>query len=183
MDRILKQPMAIEVKQLEMFGLITIKVDLSKVEVQALFRKLAGSNLIEEREIIVGSGVSIAWMSPDEVLVICEYATIEKVRLEIVRHFKKIHCLIADMSDTRTFFQLAGDGWRDALAKGSPSDLSFRSFKEGMFMRSRLGNIAAAFWILDEQKVVVMCSRSVREFMYEWLKNACRAESQPMYEI
>ena len=65
------------------------------------------------------------------------------------------------------------------LAKGTPVDLLPGSFGPGDFRRSRLGQVAAAFWMPEAGTIDLMCFRSVAGFVAEWLVSAGRIGSLP----
>jgi len=60
---------------------------------------------------------------------------------------------------------------RDRL---SPADLRASSFKAGVMRRSRIGQVAAAFWMQDAG-IDVVCFRSVADYMQGVLSNAAKA--------
>lgn len=89
--------------------------------------------------------------------------------------------MAVNVSDARATFTLEGQGAREVLAKGAPVDISPAVFGKGEIRRSRIGQIAAAFWTLDGETFEVVCFRSVGAFMFDWLSNAARDGSLPEY--
>ena len=64
------------------------------------------------------------------------------------------------------------DDWKDTkeiISKGCPKDMSEKSFEKDSFFRSRLGNVAVAFWMLSEDTIALMCPKSFSDFTFEWL--------------
>ncbi|MEN8917520.1 MAG: sarcosine oxidase subunit gamma family protein, partial [Octadecabacter sp.] len=75
----------------------------------------------------------------------------------------KSHFLAVDVSDARAVFTVSGDGARDVLARLCPVDLHPDSFGLGQVRRTRMAQIAAAFWMHDDGFDVV-CFRSVADY-------------------
>ena len=68
------------------------------------------------------------------------------------------------------------------LAKGAPADLSRAAFGPGDFRRTRLGQIAAAFWQVEgagTETFELICFRSVAAHAFYWLGAAARKGSLP----
>ena len=59
------------------------------------------------------------------------------------------HFLAVNVSDARSHLHVAGPGAREVLAKLCPVDLSPDAFTPGMVRRTRMAQIAAAFWLDD----------------------------------
>ncbi|MHA1127411.1 MAG: sarcosine oxidase subunit gamma, partial [Alphaproteobacteria bacterium] len=78
-------------------------------------------------------------------------------------------------------FLIERQGAREVLAKGAPVDLSPEAFGTGDLRRSRIGQLAAAFWMTGDESFELVCFRSVGAFMFDWLSNAAREGSLPEY--
>ena len=85
------------------------------------------------------------------------------------------------MSDSRCCFKLQGKGWREVLAKGSPADVSKESFSLGVLRRTRIDNVAVAFWMVNLNDIRVMCMRSFGDFLEDWFENAARSSQSIDY--
>jgi sarcosine oxidase subunit gamma len=46
------------------------------------------------------------------------------------------------------------------------------AFEPGMIRRTRMAQIAAAFWMVDAETIRVVCFRSVAEYAFNLLKDA-----------
>jgi sarcosine oxidase subunit gamma len=55
---------------------------------------------------------------------------------------------------------------REVIAKLAPVDMSADAFTPGMVRRTRLAQVAAAFWMDDARTVRVVCFRSVAAYMF-----------------
>ena len=82
------------------------------------------------------------------------------------------HHLVANVSDARAMFTLKGDRAREILAKLSPADVTEAGFGPGQMRRSRMAQVAAAFWITADGTVNVVCFRSVGAYVFDLLKSS-----------
>ena len=90
----------------------------------------------------------------------------------LVTALKGHHALVADMSDARRLFHLTGPdaALRDTLARLCPVDM--RAFQLGEIRRTRLAQIAAAFWMGEEGRLDLICFRSVAQYAEDLLSDA-----------
>ena len=86
-----------------------------------------------------------------------------------------------DVSDARALFRIDGPGAREVLAKGAPVDLSPAAFGPGDFRRTRLGQVACAFWTPDGTSFELVCFRSVAAYVFGLLENAAKPGSEVGY--
>lgn len=115
------------------------------------------------------------WLSPDELLIFTENAesTIAKIKPGLPpKH------LIHDISGARVVFTLKGDHLRDVLAKGAPRDMQIAEI--GEVIRTRLGQVAVAFWLNSENEAELVCFRSVADHVEEFLHMASKADGLPV---
>jgi sarcosine oxidase subunit gamma len=162
--------------------MVSLRADLSDPAVADACRATAGAAAPGMRRIIVGTGGSVAWMAPDELLFIVPAAA--PARAAIAAALAGRRHLAVDLSDARTRFRIAGPGAREVIAKGAPVDLSRGAFAAvvdgaGDFRRTRLGQIAAAFWAPEDDAMEVICFRSVADHAEAWLRQAARDGSLP----
>lgn len=123
----------------------------------------------------------VAWMSPDELLFICDYDQAENRRAELSKTLKDQHHLAVNLSDARAMFRLTGPNAREVLAKGAPVDLSPDAFKIGDLRRTHIGQVAAMFWMPEADVFDLVCFKSVAEHMNDWLEMAARDGGLPNY--
>ena len=76
------------------------------------------------------------------------------------------------MSDARAVYDLSGKAIRDVLAKGSPADMSADALPVGEVRRTRIAQLAVAFWLTDDNTARLVCFRSVAGYIRDWLENA-----------
>jgi len=85
------------------------------------------------------------------------------------------------VKSARAVFRITGKGAREVLAKGAPVDLSKDAFGPGQIRRTRLGQVACAFWMSGEDQFDLICFGSVSEFVFDWLSTAGKDGSLPNY--
>ncbi|MEM8786799.1 MAG: sarcosine oxidase subunit gamma family protein [Pseudomonadota bacterium] len=164
------------VERLPPRGMLTLRGDLTALGRVAT--AVTGLGMPEARRILFDGERAVAWMAPDEVMLMLPVQEVAAA-LETARAgLTKVPHLLADVSDARVVFRVAGPGAREVLAKGMPVDLAPDRFAEGEIRRSRLGEVAAAVWA-REGAIEVMCFRSVADFVEDWLRHAARRGSLP----
>ncbi|NSX56365.1 sarcosine oxidase subunit gamma [Parasulfitobacter algicola] len=162
-------------------GMMTLRGDLSSTKLKNAATGVAGvdfpgiseCNCVDER--------GIAWMSPDEVLVITPYDEIAKDLKRMQKILSGTHHLLANVSDARSVFMISGAKSREIIAKLSPVDLHPDSLIPGQFRRTRLAQVPAAFWMRDKNTFELICFRSVADYVSTLLHNAASAGSEVGY--
>ena len=172
---------AIRVERLDAIGMITLRGNLaSKIFAKAL-KSICGLQVPDARGVISNADATCAWMSPDEVLIVLPEAKTEDVLEALATQMAGEHHLAVNVSDARAVFRLTGQGAREVLAKGAPVDLSKEAFGQGAIRRTRLGQVAVAFWMSGDDQFDLVCFRSVGDFVFDWLSVASRGGSLPEY--
>ena len=69
--------------------------------------------------------------------------------------------------------------WAETDPKGAPADLSPAAFGPGEIRRTRLGQVACAFWQTGPETFELICFRSVGAFVGDWLAAAARRGPLP----
>lgn len=158
-------------------GMITLRGDLASAEIAAAFAGI-GCVVPEQRRIVHAGDLSAAWMSPDEVLILCPYAEVAARVASLSEAVAGTHALVANVSDARAMFRVSGPVMRDVVAKLAPVDMSQASFAPGEMRRTRLAQVAAAFHLRDEATCEIVCFRSVAQYVYDLLKAVSRPGSE-----
>ena len=154
-------------------GMITLRADLSAAKVKAAVEAVAGVDMPGQRKIALKGGRGAGWMSPDELLILVPYDQAGAAVAALSKALKGVHHLVADVSDARALFRVEGQAAREVLAKLTPADLAPESFGEGDLRRTRLAQVAGAFWI-EEGGFTVVSFRSVAAYVFDLLKlSAC----------
>jgi len=162
----------VEVREMGLRGMITLRGDLSSAAVKKAVKDACGVDVPGQREIAVSGESGAAWMSPDELLLMIPYEGVEEALSKVEAALKGQHFLAVNVSDARAVFQLQGDKAREIIAKLCPVDMAPGAFEPGIIRRTRMAQIAAAFWIVDEETIRVVCFRSVAEYAFNLLKDA-----------
>ncbi len=157
-------------------GMITLRADLGLKKVARAVEAATGAALPAPLRFTSGARGRAAWMSPDELLLLVDHAAVSKAVQRLDRALAPSPVLVADVSDARAVFRVHGAHWPEVLGKLTPADL--RDAAPGQFRRTRLGQVAAAFAVLDLETVEVICFRSVARYMFDLLSNAAAPGSQ-----
>lgn len=158
-------------------GMITLRGDLAAKAVKKAVTSVAGvdmpgpgqANCVEDR--------GLCWMSPDELLVLCPYGSVAANLTKFQAALGKANALCVDVSDARAVFDLSGPRARDVLAKLCPVDLSQDTFTVGMFRRTRMAQVPAAFWLRGPETFRIVCFRSQAQYVFDLLKVAAQPGS------
>ena len=162
----------VTVAELPPQGMIAVRGDLSE-EGESLAQALAdatGGELPDVRGMVQTGRVALAWMSPDEVLILCAYADAPELAGALDAALSGAHALVANVSDARAVFELSGPRVREVIAKLAPVDVA--AFGPGEMRRTRLAQIPAAIWMPEEGRLRLMCFRSVACYAFDLLEKA-----------
>ena len=181
MSEEISKSVAPNVRKLEDLGLITVKAEFHAKTARVLVEGTTGIDFPAVGSINSGKKMSVGWMSTDECLIITDHSSVKKIVQKLETKLGRQHNFCCDISDSRCCFELSGQGWREILAKGSPADVSPETFKIGVFRRTRIRNLAVAFWMTSENYVRLICMRSVSDYMNEWLQTAVESSGRLNY--
>lgn len=158
-------------------GMVTLRVDLGAATVTKAVRDAVGVEVPGVRRAVLAGDRGALWMSPDELLLLVPYADAPAAALRVAEALAEVHHLAVDVSDARAVFRLTGDldAVREVLAKLTPADLSPAAFGQGEVRRTKLGQVAAAFWI-EEDGITLVSFRSVAQYVFDLLSNAAERE-------
>lgn len=120
----------------------------------------------------------IAWMSPDEWLVLVPHAEVAGVIAALEAALAGTYHLLADVSDARAVFDLSGAGVREVLAKACPVDFAPGVFVPGEVRRTRAAQVAAAVWMEGDERFSLVCFRSVARYAFDLLSTLARPGSE-----
>lgn len=162
-------------------GMITLRGDLGSTALQSAVSDVVGHQVPTPRGVLGTPGAGVVWMSPDEVLVLCPYAEAATKALALSQALAGTHALVANVSDARAVFEIRGAGVRDIMAKIAPVDMSPAAFPVGMVRRTRLAQVAAAFWLEDDHSLRVICFRSVAQYVFDLLRTVSADGSEVDY--
>ena len=156
-------------------GMISLRGNLENRKLQNVCAKLSGVKFPAQGKAASNEVSGLAWMTPDEVLVMVPHEAVADGIAAINKALSGQHFLATDVSDARAVFSVEGDFAREVIAKLAPVDLHPDTFKVGDFRRTRLGQVAAAFWMTDDDTFQVICFRSVAEYTFDLLAASAKA--------
>ncbi|WP_299406029.1 sarcosine oxidase subunit gamma [uncultured Roseobacter sp.] len=165
------------ITELPLQGMITLRGDLASSAVQKAASGVAEvempgpnhANCVEDR--------GICWMSPDELLILCPYDMVAANIDKMTETLGNAHSLAVNVSDARAAFRITGPQAREVLAKLCPVDLSPENFAPGMFRRTRMAQVPAAFWMTDAESFQLVCFRSQARYVFDLLSIAAQPGS------
>ena len=158
-----------QVREIGPSGMISLRAKPDLPGLAAAVRAVSGTDLPLLRRIILNGDWAVGWMSPDEVLLILPYAQVTEALVGLAVALQGQHHLAVDVSDARAVFRIRGEKADQVLRKLSPVD--FDSLATGELRRTRLAQVAAAFW-RDCDGFTLVCFRSVAAYTMELLTQA-----------
>ena len=157
-------------------GMITLRGDLAAPAMVQALDKVMGLPLPAPRRIVAQADGTrqVAWMSPDELLLILPYEQVAEALAAVEAALAGTHHLAENVSDARALIAVTGPdaAVREVLAKLAPVDLHPDHFPQGEIRRTRLAQVAAAFWITEAGQAHVICFRSVAHYVFDLLSAA-----------
>lgn len=162
-----------QVREAGACGMITVRGDFAS----ATFRKAVaavaeGAELPAQRGIVSAGESAVAWMSPDELLVMCPHTDAPARTAALAEALKGEHALAVNVSDARAVFDIRGVAAREVLAKLCPVDFAPGAFGEGEIRRTRMAQVAAAVWMTGPESFRIVCFRSVATYVFGLLSAA-----------
>lgn len=116
----------------------------------------------------------LAWMSPDEFLLMLPAAEAPRAALRLAAALDGAFALVADVTDARAAFRVEGAGARDVLMKLCPVD--FDALAEDEMRRTRAAQVACALW-REEGGFGLFVFRSVAGYAEDLLATSARPGS------
>jgi sarcosine oxidase, subunit gamma len=156
-------------------GMIALRCAHDLAQLPRAVKTAVGTAVPAPRRIVLDAGWGAGWMSPDEMLLLCPRDQVPTALAALARELAGTHHLAVDVSDARAVFRVEGPQAADVLAKLTPADPA--ALAPGELRRSRLAQVAAAFWVADGGFTVVTF-RSVARYAFDVLANAARPGSE-----
>ena len=165
---------SVQIRDAGLTGMILLRGDLSNGKLASAVKSVAGVKPPEKNGISSKDGYRVLWMSPDELLLVGPYAETKDAIGKLESALSGQHFMAADVSDARAVLRLEGSYVREVLAKLAPVDLHPDALPDDTLVRSRLGQIAAAFWLSGDSATVI-CFRSVADYAFDLLAASAKA--------
>lgn len=160
----------VTVREAGLCGMITLRGDPGTL--RGAVRDIAGLALPDVRRVVVAGDHALAWMSPDELLLMLPYAdapaTVARLQSALAGRF----ATVADVSDARAVFHIAGPRAAEVLAKLCPVDTN--ALTPGDIRRTRAAQVACAIWSPEPGVFVLICFRSVAQYVFDALSLSAR---------
>lgn len=148
-----------------LWGMVQVKGDLSDSTFREVCAKVAGAPFPAQRAAEVSGESGLLWMAPDEVLVLCPRTAAPEIAAQISEGLAGQHHLSVDVSDARAVFAIEGPDVRECLARLTPANMHPAAMPTGELRRSRIAQVAAAFWLMEDGSARVICFRSVADYV------------------
>ena len=162
----------VEIAEAGPMGMIALRADPGSTALAKAVKDATGLALPKTRQIVTGKAASVAWMAPDEWLIVVAHDKAGDTVAALEAALDGEFATVADVSDARAVFTLTGAQARDVLAKACPVD--FADFPEGTIRRTRAAQVAAAVWRNDADTFTLVCFRSVAQYMWDLLTTLAR---------
>lgn len=168
----------IDITDLGPTGMVTLRADLSDPAITNTITSAGFEVPGQGRK----AGQSL-WMSPDEILILTSTESADAQIALLSTALSDQHSFAINVSDARSVFRLSGSASaiREVLAKLTPADLRPSALPVGMVRRTRLSQVAAAFWFEREDEARLICFRSVSDYVFDLLSNAAAKDSAVGY--
>lgn len=166
----------VTVTPLDLPGMVTLKADLALPPVVSAVRAAVAQGVPAR----LGAALDVAgqgalWMAPDELLLFVADAAPAVAALRGA--LAGVPHLLADVSDARLGFRVAGPGARSVLARLSPADLTGPMFGPGSVRRTRLAQVPVVIWMAGEDAIELAVPRSVATYAFGLLRGAADSEA------
>jgi len=166
-----------KVEEAGLQGMITLRGDFASKGFKDAVKKLTGRVPPAVRKMNeCKGGRKVLWMSPDELLIVTDYASVNDDLAVLNEALSDEHALAVNVSDARAMFRLSGANAREVLGKLAPVDMG--AFETGEIRRTRLAQVAAAFWLTEAGDFEIVCFRSVAQYMFDLLSVASQEGSE-----
>lgn len=169
----------IEIRETGLQGMVSVRADLASAA--KAVKKLTGAEMPGPRGISGGTGCQLAWMSPDELLILCDHAKADTLAFDLSEVLSGQHHLAVNVSDARAMFALSGaeGALRDVISKITPADIG--GLPLGEMRRTRLQQVAGALWFEGPTEARVICFRSVARYVFDLLSVSAHPSGAVFY--
>jgi sarcosine oxidase, subunit gamma len=148
-------------------GMISVRGDLASASLAAAVRDVTGTDMPAQRRMLHQGDRSVAWMSPDELLIQLPYPEAPLVATALADGLAGDHALVADVSDARAVFTITGPKADHVLRKLSPADID--NLADDEIRRTRIAQVAGAFWRSGPEEFTLVTFRSVAQYVMDLL--------------
>jgi sarcosine oxidase subunit gamma len=161
----------VEMCELAFWGHVNLRGDSGDEAFQAGVESVVGVRVPAEPNTVARAGENaIAWLGPDEWLVISHPDSREGISAMLSDALAGLHVSVNDISSGQTIIRLRGARARDLLSKGCPIDLHPRAFGPGQCAQSHIAKSNALIIQVDDEPTYdVVVRRSFADYLARWL--------------
>lgn len=163
------------IREVGPLGMIALRCAQDAPALGPALRAAAGAGLPGQRRIAVTGARAVAWMSPDELLLMLPVAEAAAALEGLSQALSGTHHLAVEVSDARCVFRIEGAKADQVLRKLCPADLDRMAADE--IRRTRAAQVACAFW-REGDGFTLVAFRSVAAYVRGILTNAARPGSE-----
>lgn len=114
----------------------------------------------------------LAWLGPDEYLLLCEAGREDEIQTRLRQDFEDIHAAVTNVTDGLCALGIRGGSVRKVLAKGCALDLHEEVFAAGQCAQSLLSHAGITLLATGETRFVLVCRTSFAPYVVDWLVDA-----------
>ena len=161
----------VSIEELPPIGMVILRGDFTASKFKSAVKKSAGVAIPALRQVAQAGDNTLCWMSPDELLLVTGYDSAADKKAALDKALSGQHFMAEVVSDARAMFRVIGQPAqvRELIAKPAPVDMSADAFAPGDIRRSHIGQVAAAFWMVDDNTLHLVCFRSVARYVFDLL--------------
>ena len=171
----------VNVSQIMDQSMFTLRANLASTKIKAALQLAMSVALPKPGACATAGACTLAWMSPDELLIIAPSAEVQKLYSSLDTALIGLHVLLEDVSNARAKFILTGAHVREVLAKLAPMDTHPAQFPVGSFNRTRFAQVAGAVFMEKDDMISLICFRSVQDYVFE-LFSAAAAHGSEVFQ-
>ena len=164
----------VEMGERAFWGHVNLRGDGTDEAFQAGVESVVGTRApIEPNTVSRVGDTLIAWLGPDEWLVISPPDIKDGLSAKLEETLTGLHVSVNDISGGQTIIRLRGTHARDLLSKGCPLDLHPRVFGAGQCAQSHIAKSNALIIQVDDRPTYdVIVRRSFADYLARWLNHA-----------
>lgn len=165
----------VSVTEAAALGMISLRAKSDVAGLTLAIKAAVGVKLPTSGQILTQAGKAVAWMSPDEYLLIMPYAEVTGCLAQLRANLAGQHSLAVDVSDARAVFDVTGPKADQALSKICPVD--FAALGSTQLRRTRTAQVAAAIW-REGTGLRLVCFRSVAGYVMGLLTHSAESGAE-----
>ena len=162
----------VSVTEAAALGMISLRAKSDVAGLTLAIKAAVGVELPTSGQILTQAGKAVAWMSPDEYLLIMPYAEVTGCLAQLRANLAGRHSLAVDVSEASAVFDVTGPKADQVLSKLCPVD--FAALGPNQLRRTRTAQVAAAIW-REGTGLRLVCFRSVAGYVMGLLTHSAQS--------